>query len=94
MIFVICSLRTNICLFLALVLLIVALGCFAGVHFELALENVVRAKRLEVVSNPFGRFSSDLGYSMLTFFVMFSGRRCICICIVHFYLVLITGRDA
>ncbi|KAL1957268.1 hypothetical protein VTO42DRAFT_6174 [Malbranchea cinnamomea] len=52
-VFTVCSLRTNLCLFSALLLLDVAFGCFAGVYFELALGNAQLAERLRVVAGAF-----------------------------------------
>ncbi|EAS36812.2 plasma membrane ammonium transporter Ato3 [Coccidioides immitis RS] len=51
--FLICSLRTNICLFLGLLFLVVAFACFAGTYFELALNHVASAERLQVVGGAF-----------------------------------------
>ncbi|PGG95550.1 hypothetical protein AJ79_09992 [Helicocarpus griseus UAMH5409] len=38
-VFVLCSLRSNICLFTALVMLVAAFGCVSGSYFQLALGN-------------------------------------------------------
>lgn len=48
-VYMICSLRTNICLFLALFLLVITFGLFAGTYFQTALGNLVLAAKLQKV---------------------------------------------
>jgi hypothetical protein len=48
-VYLICSLRTNVCLFLALFLLVITFGLFAGTYFELALGNLEYAAKLQKV---------------------------------------------
>jgi hypothetical protein len=50
-IYLICSIRTNVCLFLALLFLVVAYNLYAAVHFYTALGNVSLAAKIEVVCN-------------------------------------------
>jgi hypothetical protein len=45
----ICSIRTNVCLFLALFLLVITFGLFAGTYFQTALGNLVLAAKLQKV---------------------------------------------
>jgi hypothetical protein len=45
----ICSLRTNMCLFLALFLLVITFGLFSGTFFTLALGNLELAAKLQKV---------------------------------------------
>lgn len=47
--YMICSLRTNICLFTALFLLVITFGLFAGSYFQTALGNLVLAAKLQKV---------------------------------------------
>ncbi|OGE47747.1 hypothetical protein PENARI_c037G10157 [Penicillium arizonense] len=46
-VYLICSLRTNVCLFLALFLLVITFGLFAGTYFQLALGNLEQAAKLQ-----------------------------------------------
>lgn len=48
-VFVICSIRTNICFFSALLLIVVTFGLIAGTHFQLALGHAALAAKLLVV---------------------------------------------
>lgn len=48
-VYLICSLRTNLCLFVALFLLVITFGLFAGTYFQMALGNVVLAAKLQKV---------------------------------------------
>lgn len=48
-VYLICSIRTNVCLFLALFLLVITFGLLAGVFFQLALGNAVQAAKLQTV---------------------------------------------
>lgn len=50
-IYLICSIRTNVCLFLALLFLVIAYNLYAAVHFYAALGNDSMTTRLEVVCN-------------------------------------------
>lgn len=49
-VFLICSIRTNACLFLGLFLLVITYGVFAGAYFQLALGEAERASKLQYVS--------------------------------------------
>jgi hypothetical protein len=49
LLFTICAIRTNVILFTALLLLVVAFGALTGSYFHLALGNVALAGRLQVV---------------------------------------------
>lgn len=48
-VYLICSIRTNVCLFLALLFLVVAYNLYAAVHFYTALGNGALATKLEMV---------------------------------------------
>nr|DAA06462.1 TPA_inf: GPR1/FUN34/YaaH-class plasma membrane protein [Aspergillus terreus] len=52
-VYLICSIRTNICLFAALLLLVITFGCTAGSFFQLALGNEELGARLQVVGGAF-----------------------------------------
>lgn len=52
-VYMICSLRTNICLFLALFLLVITFGLFAGTYFQTALGNLVLAAKLQKVCSNY-----------------------------------------
>ncbi|GES66280.1 plasma membrane ammonium transporter [Aspergillus terreus] len=52
-VYLICSVRTNICLFAALLLLVITFGCTAGSFFQLALGNEELGARLQVVGGAF-----------------------------------------
>ncbi|KAJ5036952.1 hypothetical protein NUH16_004833 [Penicillium rubens] len=52
-VYMICSLRTNICLFLALFLLVITFGLFAGTYFQTALGNLVLAAKLQKAAGAF-----------------------------------------
>lgn len=52
-IFMICSLRTNVMLFSALMFLVVAFGSLAGCYFQLALGNAALAGTLRTVGGAF-----------------------------------------
>lgn len=49
----ICSLRTNVVLFSALLFLVIAFGTLAGTYFHLALGNVALAGRLQICGGAF-----------------------------------------
>jgi len=53
LIFMICSIRTNVVLFSALLFLVIAFGSIAGTYFHLALGNVALAGRLQVCGGAF-----------------------------------------
>lgn len=48
-IYLICSIRTNVCLFLALLFLVAAYNLYAAAHFYTALGNGALAARMEMV---------------------------------------------
>lgn len=48
-VYLICSIRTNVCLFLALFLLVITFSLFAGVFFQTALGHVAEAAKLQKV---------------------------------------------
>ena len=48
-VYTICALRTNVCLFLALFLLVITFGLFSGIYFQMALGNLVLAAKLQKV---------------------------------------------
>lgn len=48
-VYLICSIRTNACLFLALLLLVITFALFAAVYFQLALGNALLAAKLQKV---------------------------------------------
>lgn len=50
-IYLICSIRTNVCFFLALLFLTIAYNLYAAVHFYAALGNKLLAARIEVVGD-------------------------------------------
>ncbi|KAH8700419.1 hypothetical protein BGW36DRAFT_446955 [Talaromyces proteolyticus] len=52
-VYFICSIRTNICLFIALFLLSIAAALFSGVYFQLALGNAILASKLQTASGAF-----------------------------------------
>ncbi|KAF9894799.1 hypothetical protein FE257_004420 [Aspergillus nanangensis] len=52
-VYMICSIRTNVCLFSALFLLVITFGCFAGSFFQLALGEAALAARLQLVGGAF-----------------------------------------
>lgn len=56
LIFMICSLRTNVVLFSALLFLVIAFGSIAGAYFNLALGNDALGGRLLVVSTDTSEF--------------------------------------
>lgn len=60
-VYLICSIRTNVCLFLALLFLVAAYNLYAAVHFYSALGNGVLAAKVEIV----GDYISD---SLCTFY--------------------------
>lgn len=47
--YTICSIRTNICLFTALFLLVITFSLFAATYFQLALGEIALAARLQMV---------------------------------------------
>lgn len=49
-VYLICSIRTNVCLFGALFLLVITFGLFAGSYFQLAMGAHAMAEKLQVVS--------------------------------------------
>jgi GPR1/FUN34/yaaH family len=51
-IYLICSIRTNICLFLALFLLVITFSLFAAVYFQTAEGNLLQAEKLQTVPVP------------------------------------------
>ncbi|PLN80613.1 plasma membrane ammonium transporter [Aspergillus taichungensis] len=52
-VYLICSIRTNICLFSALFLLVITFGLFAGSYFQLALGATAMAEKLQVIGGAF-----------------------------------------
>jgi succinate-acetate transporter protein len=48
-IYFVCSIRTNVCLFIALFLLTIAAALFAGAYFQLAVGNDLLASKLQTV---------------------------------------------
>ncbi|KAJ5459137.1 hypothetical protein N7530_011081 [Penicillium desertorum] len=52
-VYMICSIRTNVCLFLALFLLVITFGLFAGTYFQTALGNLVLAAKLQKAAGAF-----------------------------------------
>ncbi|KAF7586603.1 hypothetical protein BBP40_008630 [Aspergillus hancockii] len=52
-VYTICSIRTNVCLFTALFLLVIAFALFAGTHFQLALGHAALAARLQYAAGAF-----------------------------------------
>ncbi|KAB8223735.1 plasma membrane ammonium transporter [Aspergillus novoparasiticus] len=52
-IYLICSIRTNVCLFMALFLLVITFGLFAAVYFQTALGNAATAATLMKVAGGF-----------------------------------------
>lgn len=48
-VYLVCSIRTNFCLFSALFLLVITLGLFAGTYFNLAEGQAELAAKLQVV---------------------------------------------
>lgn len=52
-IFMVCSLRTNVVLFSALLFLVIAFSTLAGTYFHLALGNVALAGRLQICGGAF-----------------------------------------
>ncbi|RJE25861.1 hypothetical protein PHISCL_01837 [Aspergillus sclerotialis] len=53
LLYLVCSLRTNVCLFSALVLLVVTFGLFAGTYFQLALGHKELAEKLQIAGGAF-----------------------------------------
>ena len=49
LIYLLCSLRTNICFFLALFFLVIAFSLYAAVYFYVAYENHEMAAKMEMV---------------------------------------------
>ncbi|KAJ5562139.1 hypothetical protein N7535_003407 [Penicillium sp. DV-2018c] len=52
-VYTVCSLRTNICLFSALFLLVITFSLFAGTYFQTALGNLVLAAKLQKAAGAF-----------------------------------------
>lgn len=52
-VYLICSIRTNICLFLALFLLVITFALTAGVYFQTALGNALLAAKLQKAAGAF-----------------------------------------
>jgi uncharacterized protein len=52
LVFLICSLRTNIVYVVVFTFLVVAFGLLTGLHFQLAVGNTDLATRLQVVCSP------------------------------------------
>ncbi|KAJ5357113.1 hypothetical protein N7541_004271 [Penicillium brevicompactum] len=52
-IYLICSIRTNVCLFLALFLLVITFGLFAGTYFQMAAGNLILAAKLQKAAGAF-----------------------------------------
>lgn len=48
-VYLICSIRTNACLFLALFLLVITFSLFAAVYFQIAAGNMLQAEKLQMV---------------------------------------------
>ncbi|KAE8380208.1 GPR1/FUN34/yaaH family-domain-containing protein [Aspergillus bertholletiae] len=53
MVYTICSIRTNICLFSALFLLIITFSLFSAVHFQVAAGEIALAERLQMAAGAF-----------------------------------------
>ncbi|OGM44476.1 plasma membrane ammonium transporter (Ato3), partial [Aspergillus bombycis] len=52
-VYTICSIRTNICLFTALFLLVITFSLFAATYFQLALGEIALASRLQMAAGAF-----------------------------------------
>ncbi|KAI2790235.1 hypothetical protein POX_d05742 [Penicillium oxalicum] len=52
-VYLLCSIRTNICLFLALFLLVITFSLFAATYFQLSYGNLEHAAKLESVAGGF-----------------------------------------
>ncbi|KAE8318547.1 GPR1/FUN34/yaaH family-domain-containing protein [Aspergillus transmontanensis] len=52
-VYTICSIRTNICLFAALFLLVITFSLFAATYFQLALGEIALAARLQMAAGAF-----------------------------------------
>lgn len=59
-VYTICALRTNVCLFLALFLLVITFGLFSGIYFQMALGNLVLAAKLQKVYCKYGIVLFDI----------------------------------
>lgn len=62
----VCSLRTNFCLFSALFLLTITFGLFAGTYWQMALGEVAFAEKLQVVA---GAFNFALNFPIWMIFI-------------------------
>ena len=63
----ICSLRTNVVLFSALLLLVIAFSTLAGTYFHLAIGNVALAGRLQICGGAF-----TFALSILVWYLLFA----------------------
>ncbi|KAJ5660083.1 hypothetical protein N7507_006534 [Penicillium longicatenatum] len=52
-VYLICSIRTNVCLFLALFLLVITFSLTAATYFQMALENTAAAAKLQMTAGAF-----------------------------------------
>lgn len=58
-VYLVCSIRTNFCLFSALFLLVITFGLFAGTYFNLAEGQAELAAKLQVVGSINARLSGS-----------------------------------
>jgi len=89
--FLVCAIRTNVCLFLGLFLLEIAIGLFAGASFQAALGKMALAEKLQQVSFGFLRNFGYVRRELINSFI--TDWRSLCLRTYHSSLVLTYRTD-